>query len=58
MDKLYVRKLVSLNPDRYEKISLKKAIRMYARYCYIFGKAETQYRNDLKTFEQWLETEI
>jgi len=55
MDKLYVRKLVSLNPDRYEKISLKKAIKEYARYC---NNARDDNRPDYKTFDNWLETEI
>lgn len=57
----YVKKLVSLNPDRYDYIEKSKAISGY--YMYLQSILEQMKElldiQDIpKTFQEWLETEI
>lgn len=58
-----VKKLVSLNPRRYEKVSLAFASFDYEIYLRNFKKTEwlrkgLRHEDQSKTFIQWLETEI
>lgn len=55
--KLYVKKLCSLNPTRYEFITFNNAIKLYKRYVHdVVGSVyETIY---FKSFDEWLKTEI
>ena len=60
--RLGLRKLVSLNPDRKQLIEMKKLIGGYGYYCYCFGQSRANIGigklRRLKTFEEWLNTEI
>ncbi len=56
---LYVKKVCSWNPTEYEYIGLWEAQSKYQNYIvayikYSYGRGIS----DIKTFEQWLETEI
>lgn len=60
-----VTKLVSLNPRRFELITLEKAIKDYAYYvkCYVAWQITKNVGIELskvepKTFDEWRETEI
>lgn len=67
MPLLYIKKLYSLNPTKYKNISLEQGLADYHIYCEYFilslqrrsvvyditGKYDR-----LKTFRQWLKTEI
>jgi hypothetical protein len=49
--KFYIKKIVSLNPDRYDFIETSKAhkdYKIYLSFC----------KEELKDFESWLMTEI
>lgn len=52
---LYVKKLYSLNPDKYKYIRIETATDNYSRY--VANCIDTGH-NEWKTFEQWLKTEI
>lgn len=67
MTKLFVKKLVSLNPDQHEKIPLEDALESYHFYAKSFAIAlrngfvfhkEMGDGDALKTFDEWLKTEI
>ncbi len=47
---LYVRKLASLNPDKFDYIKLEDAINRHYEYTHTHGGT--------KTMKEWLETEI
>jgi hypothetical protein len=49
---LYVKKLVSLNPDRYEFIEFNEAKYNYYQYAILIKDGYT------KTFKEWCDTEI
>lgn len=49
---LYVKKLVSLNPDAYDYIPLSKAIKSYGAYVGLMVEGSE------KSFEEWCATEI
>lgn len=51
---LYVKKLVSLNPDAFDHIPLEMAIRLYGVYVGLMAESERKE----KTFEEWCATEI
>lgn len=53
MDKLYVKKIYSLSPDEYKYIPLDFAILHYGKYLH-----NAQYFKYIKSFEEWLDTEI
>lgn len=50
-----VEKIVNLNPDKYEWKDFYKMLDGYSRYCYEVG---TFNGYGLKTFKEWLDTEI
>lgn len=54
---LKVKKLVSLNPDKYEMVDMEKAINNYGDYCHYYGHADI-INPKMKSFQEWLETEI
>jgi len=54
MINLYVKKLWSLDPDEYKYIPLDMAIMYYSRYLYTAHAT----RRNIKSFEEWLDTEI
>lgn len=61
MDKIYIKKLVSLHPNKWEVIKLEEAMRRYAVYC--FDACNSKFKpakkvEDLKTFNYWRTTEI
>ncbi len=59
MPEIYVKKLVSLSPDKYEYRLLSWAIDRYA--VYVNDCAQSAYpnvRQSVKSFQQWLATEI
>jgi hypothetical protein len=58
MDKIYIRKLVSLQPNEYKYIKLTEALRQYAIYCFNVAKDKNSKIEDMKTFEAWRQTEI
>lgn len=56
-----IEKLVSLNPDKYEWRELHETLEAYRDYCFYCAKDETGYitqPDQLKTFGEWLTTEI
>lgn len=55
---LYVKKIVSLNPKRYEYIELKKATHHYQQYVSMCLYHNKNCKTILKTFKEWLTTEI
>ena len=59
---LYVRKLVSLSPDRFDYINLDEALDRYHEYLVYFTRAHAERimpRDSIvKNFEEWLNTEI
>ena len=55
--KTFVKKLVSLNPDRYENIEFDQALKDYAEWCFFLGHNGNSI-NELKTFISWLDSEI
>ena len=55
--KKYVKKLVSLNPDRFEKIDAYDALSKYVEYMMEYVKIDFDIK-EMKSFKEWLETEI
>lgn len=58
---IYVRKRTSYNPGKFQYIKLEHAIRDYARYAYCCGSSPLKQKTnfyDIKSFKQWLHTEI
>jgi len=53
--KIYVNKLISLNPDKYKQKDFYKMLNDYSWYCVNCGKNNII---GFKTFEEWLKTEI
>jgi len=54
-----VEKLVSLNPDQYEWRELHETLLAYRDYCFACcGQAWYTEADQLKTFQEWLTTEI
>jgi hypothetical protein len=54
---IFLKKLVSLNPDRYEQRPLNRLIKDYGAYREYCGRADI-INPPIKTFSQWLATEI
>jgi hypothetical protein len=60
-NKALVQKLWSLNPEKFKWITIDKALKDYADYINavrIYSKNEELETLSLKTFKEWLETEI
>lgn len=65
---LYIKKLVSLSPDRYDFIPYEEAFKKYDDWInflidntyYVWATKSVQERffNNYKSFDQWSETEI
>lgn len=55
---IYVKKLWSLNPDEYHFITLEEAIEKYKIYCISCIKYADMTTNQVKSFQEWLATEI
>lgn len=57
---IYVRKIWSRDPVKYKFIKLEEAIQKYAEYAYYCHQDEEfgDRFNDIKTFKEWLKTEI
>ena len=53
---LLVKKIVSLDPDRFDYIEVGEAIRGYKSY--IASVVKSPYANEAKGFTEWLGTEI
>ena len=53
-----VRKIVSVNPDKYEWKEFYKMLDNYAIYCYSCGESHYVDVTQIKTFKAWLDTEI
>ena len=53
---LFVKKIVSLNPDKFGFISLQGALEKYSKY--LFTIHDDRKRESAKSFRQWLKTEI
>ena len=56
-----VEKIVSLNPDRYEWKGFYEMLDAYREYCFYGAKSEIMkysQPDQLKTFKEWLDTEI
>ena len=56
-----VEKLVSLNPDRYEWKDFYIMLDAYREYCFLAANSEIMKYTEpgqLKTFKEWLDTEI
>lgn len=53
-------KLVSLNPDKYEKMGLRTALVGYSNYINSLIQSEVLNEKDIipKSFDEWLKTEI
>lgn len=54
---IFLKKLVSLNPDRYEQRPLNRLIKDYGAYREYCGRADI-INPPIKTFKEWLATEI
>lgn len=56
----YIKKLWSLNPDKYKFVEVTKANGQYREYVQSWVKSKIQFGGDypLKSFEEWAETEI
>lgn len=54
--KIYVKKIVSLHPNKYQFIKFDEAIKKYQRYCQ--NIAISPYATDCKNLDAWLLTEI
>lgn len=59
MPPFYVKKIYSLNPTKYKYITFRQAEKDYYFYvqCFI-GAVQKGTKLNLKTFTQWLRTEI
>ena len=53
---LFVKKIVSLSPDRFEFISLEMALERYHQY--LFTVHDYKKKDTAKGFKEWLKTEI
>lgn len=57
--KLYTKKLISLNPDEYRYITLDEALQDYHVYIgHCINNIDDLTAQDVKSFDEWLETEI
>lgn len=58
MAKLYYKKIKSLNPIKYKFLEISKGTKEYQKYLdIVFSKPKVK-QSDVKTFSQWLKTEI
>ena len=59
MVKLYVKKIVSLNPNKYVYINYQKALKEYDGYITECLKVSDRFKPyNVKNFKDWLATEI
>ena len=58
--KFYVKKIWSLNPTKYKYVEFSKAHKEYTSwFAYVaLKRPEYKYVEPIKTFEEWLKTEI
>lgn len=55
---VYVRKITSRNPSVYKFIKVEDAIRGYGLYCWNWGNDGTKLFREIKSYKEWLRTEI
>ena len=53
-----VEKIVSLNPDKCDWFDFYEMLNAYASYCYQCGARDYISLSEVKTFKEWLDTEI
>jgi len=59
MIKYYVKKLVSLSPDKYKFVDPNKAYKSYCDWIkHIITMPSYDFKESYKSFEKWLATEI